>query len=53
MLMYLKEVPQNFYRSLQEVEFELVPDTLYMAMVIMPPTDRKDTLQRDCPTSSS
>ena len=45
MLMYLKEVPQNFYRSLQEVEFELVPDTLYMAMVIMPPTNEKENVQ--------
>ena len=45
MLMYLKEVPQNFYRSLQEVEFELVPDTLYMAMVNMPPTNEKENVQ--------
>lgn len=45
MLMYLKEVPSNFYRSLQEVEFELVPDTLYMAMVIMLPTNKKENVQ--------
>ena len=43
--MHLKEVPSNFYRSLQEVEYELVPDTLYMTMVIMPPTDKREKVQ--------
>lgn len=44
MLMYLKRVPKNFYHSLQEVEFELVPDTLYMAVVIMMPTNKKENV---------
>lgn len=45
MLMYLKQVPPNFYRSLQEVEFELVPNTLYMVVVVMPPTNREERVQ--------
>lgn len=42
MLMYLKQVPPNFYRSLQEVEFELVPDALHMAMIILPSKESEE-----------